>query len=82
MHKLVSFALAAALASAGGAALAGHCPKDMAAIDAKLATAPKLSDADMAKVKQLRSEGETLHKAGKHGESETALGEARKILGI
>jgi hypothetical protein len=33
-------------------------------------------------VKKLRAEGEQLHKAGKHSESEAALAKAKKILGI
>ena len=41
-----------------------------------------LSEADMAKVKSLREDGEKFHKAGKHDESMKALGEAKKILGI
>ena len=45
-------------------------------------TSAKLSDADSAKVKALRDEGEKFHKAGKHDESMKALGEAKKILGI
>ena len=48
--------LACALALAAGTAFAHNCPNEMKAIDAKLATHPKLfsSDADAAKVKQLR----------------------------
>lgn len=74
--------LAAALALAAGSALAHNCPNEMKAIDAKLATNPKLADADAAKVKQLRADGEAAHKAGKHDDSMKALGEAKKILGI
>lgn len=74
--------IAAALALAAGSAFAYHCPMDMKEIDAKLATSPKLSDADMAKVKQLRADGEAAHKAGKHDDSVKMLGEAKKILGI
>ena len=74
--------LSLAIVLAAGPALANHCPKDMAAIDAKLATAPKLSEAEMTKVKALRSEGESLHKAGKHDQSMKDLNEAKKILGI
>ena len=48
----------------------------MKTIDAKLA------DADMAKVKQLRADGETAHKAGKHDESIKHLDAAKKLLGI
>jgi hypothetical protein len=72
----------AALALAFGAAQAGNCPNEMKAIDAKLATNPKLAEADMAKVKKLRADGEAAHKAGDHGKSMQALGEAKKMLGI
>ena len=74
--------IAALLACSATFAFAGSCPKEMAAIDAKLAAGAKLADADMAKVKQLRADGETAHKAGKHGESITHLSEAKKLLGI
>jgi hypothetical protein len=70
------------LALATGSAFAFHCPADMKAIDAKLATGVKLADADMAKVKQLRADGEAAHKAGKHDESVKLLAEAMKILKI
>ena len=53
----------------------------MKAIDAKMPMA-NLSPADITKVKVLREEGEKQHKAGNHGESMKALGEAKKILGI
>jgi hypothetical protein len=62
-------------------AFAHNCPNEMKAIDAKM-TSAKLSDADLAKVKALREEGEKFHKAGKHDESMKALGDAKKILGI
>jgi len=74
--------MALSLALAAGTALAHNCPNEMKAIDAKLATNPKLSDADAAKVKQLRADGEAAHKAGKHDDSMKSLGEAKKILGI
>lgn len=79
MKKLM---LACAALLFTGTALAFNCPNDMKAVDAKLATNPKLADADMAKVKKLRADGETAHKAGKHDESMKLLGEAKKILGI
>ena len=74
--------LATALALAAGTAFAHNCPNEMKAIDAKLATNPKLADADMAKVKKLRADGEAAHKAGKHDDSMKVLGEAKKMLGI
>ena len=77
-HLLIT----AALACSAGLAFAHGCPKDMAAIDARLATNPKLSDADKAKVTKLRADGETAHKAGKHDDSMKLLAEAKKALGI
>ncbi|HEX6019191.1 MAG TPA: hypothetical protein VFZ28_13940 [Burkholderiaceae bacterium] len=74
--------IAAVLSATAGLALAHNCPNEMKAIDAKLASNPMLSAADMTKVKQLRADGEAQHKAGKHDESMKALGEAKKILGI
>ena len=79
MKKLL---IATVLAGSAGLAMAYHCRNEMKAIDAKLATNPKLSDADAAKVKQLRAEGEAQHKAGKHDDSLKSLEEAKKILGI
>ena len=75
-------AAAAVLALAASPALASHCPKDMAAIDAALAKNPKLSKEEMTQVKKLRAEGEKLHKAGKHKESLESLEKAEAILGI
>ena len=79
MKKL---ALVAAAMAISGTALAFHCPADMKKIDAALAAEPKLSADQMAEVKKLRSDGETLHKAGKHQESVDTLAKAMKILGI
>lgn len=79
MKKLV---LTMALAAGAGLAFAHNCPNEMKAIDAKLAAGAKLSDADAAKVKQLRTEGEAAHKAGDHAESMKKLAEAKKLLGI
>ncbi len=70
------------LAFAASSAFAFSCPGAMTAIDAKLATKPALAAADMTKVMSLRSEGEKLHKEGKHAESVKRLDEAKKILGI
>jgi hypothetical protein len=81
MKHLAARTLALTLALTAGSALAHNCPNEMKAIDAKMSTA-KLSDADAAKVKALRAEGEAAHKAGKHDDSMKALGEAKKLLGI
>ena len=77
-----SILIATSLALAAAGAWAHNCPNEMKAIDAKLATHPQLSEADGAKVQQLRADGEAAHKAGKHDDSMKALGEAKKILGI
>ncbi len=82
MRSSVSTLAFVALFGAGGAALAFHCPNEMKAIDAKLATKPTLSAENMAKVTKLRGDGEALHKAGKHDDSLKALEEAKKLLGI
>ncbi|MDP2066244.1 MAG: hypothetical protein Q8K38_09775 [Burkholderiaceae bacterium] len=78
----MKFLIAAALLATSTLALAHNCPNEMKAIDAKLGTSPTLAAADMTKVKELRAEGEKLHKAGKHDESLKTLGEAKKLLGI
>ncbi len=69
------------LAVSAASAFAHGCPGEMKAIDAKLSSV-KLSDAQMAKVKELRTKGEQLHKEGKHTESMAALGEAKKMIGM
>ena len=74
--------LAAGALLASGAAFAFHYPADMNKIDDALAKNPSLSTEQMAEVKKLRAEGETLHKAGKHQESIDTLAKAMKILNI
>lgn len=73
--------IAAAGVFLAGPAVASQCPKDMAAIDAALPTA-QLSEADKAKVTELRAQGEEQHKASDHAASVKTLAEAKKILGI
>jgi len=74
--------LFSALMLAATTALAFHCPADMKKIDEALAKKPKLTDAQMTEVKKLRTDGEALHKAGKHQESVDTLAKAMKILDI
>ncbi|MFQ2585593.1 hypothetical protein [Aeromonas caviae] len=64
-----------------GSALAFHCPMDMKKIDDALAAGPALSAEQLAEVKQLRADGETLHNAGKHQESVDTLAKAMAITG-
>lgn len=70
---LITTALAVAFASP---AFAAHCPKDVQAIDAALASNPN------AQAKELRDKGAQLHASGMHKESTDTLHEAMKILGI
>lgn len=57
-----------------------HCPQDMAKIDEMLQNDPPSDPEVVAKVKELRAEGEALHKAGDHTESARVLGEALDLL--
>lgn len=73
MATVVSFALATP-------AMAAHCPKDAAAIDAYLAKM-SVSDTLKAEVIALKDKGMELHSAGNHRESEAVLADAmRKLL--
>ncbi|MGZ8273394.1 MAG: hypothetical protein ACXW2G_04060 [Burkholderiaceae bacterium] len=76
------FVLVAAATLFSGAALAFHCPADMKKIDEALAKNPKLTEAQMTEVKKQRTDGEALHKAGKHQESVDTLAKAMKTLNI
>ena len=76
------FALATSLAFASGTAFAFHCPADMAKIDAALEKKPKLNEAKMKEVKDLRAKGEAFHKAGKHQEAVDSLGKAMALLDV
>jgi hypothetical protein len=76
---LIAAALSLALA---GPALASQCPTMVSAIDAAIAAGPDLSEADLAKVKELRDQGEEQHQAGQHAESVATLAEAKAMLGI
>jgi len=79
MRKLALFAAAF---FAAGSAMAFHCPADMKKIDEALAKQPQLSASQMDEVKKYRTEGEALHKAGKHQESVDTLAKAMKILNV
>ncbi|MFD1156905.1 hypothetical protein [Roseovarius aestuarii] len=78
--KLLSLTLAFLLAAAP--AMAAQCPADMAAIDAALAAGTSLSDAEVAEVKALRDEGESLHESGDHAASVEILARAKGMLGL
>ncbi|MRD55408.1 hypothetical protein GH816_02495 [Betaproteobacteria bacterium LSUCC0115] len=78
MKKLI---LAVSVGLFSQVALAHGCPGEMKKIDAKLPTAT-LGASDASKVKELRAQGEKLHKEGKHTESMQTLAEAKKLLGL
>ena len=80
--KLRLFVAAIGLMLVASNAFAFHCPKEMKKIDDALAAKPNITAEQMAEVKSLRAEGETLHKQGKHQESLDTLGKAEKILNI
>ena len=79
MKKLI-LAFVTALAFSAPA-FAGQCPADMAKIDEAMSTA-ELSEADSAKVQELRQMGEEQHESGDHAASVATLAEAKAILGI
>jgi hypothetical protein len=82
MLRTISFMALLTLATLfAGPAFANHCPQDMAAIDKAMQTA-QLSPSDRQKVMDLRRQGEELHKAGNHPESEKVLEQAKKMLKI
>ncbi len=74
--------LAAAFVLAAAPAIAGQCPLDMKKIDAALAKGTTLSEYKLDQVKELRAEGEKLHKDGKHVNSIKTLAKAKTLLGI
>ena len=74
--------IAAVMFAIAGSAFAMHCPMDMKKIDEAMSKNPSLPADKLAEVKQLRAEGETLHKAGNHGASVEKLGKAMSLLGI
>ena len=80
--KLRAVSLFTALALANATALAMHCPADMKKIDEAMAKNPTLTAEQSADVKKYRSQGEDLHKAGKHQESVDTLAKAMKILDV
>jgi hypothetical protein len=78
IRKLI---LASAFVALTSPAFAFQCPALMAQIDEKLVTV-QLSDEDLAKVTELRQQGEEFHAAGNHPSSEAALLEALEILNM
>lgn len=83
MQPLARCVLAASLAfGLASTALAHSCPLEMYKIDQALAKKPALNEQTLQKIRQLRAEGDKLHKQDKHGEAMLVLGSAKKLLGI
>ena len=83
MIKSLSAAAAViVLAAVSTPAYAGHCPKDVAAIDEALVKGSSVSRLGQIQIRQLRDKGSNLHKAGKHGEALEALHQAMGLLDI
>ena len=80
MKKIVMILLSSFLITSY--AYAGACPVLMKEVDAKLATAKKLSEKQVVEIEKLRQEGEEAHNAGKHKESVKLLQEALTKLNI
>ncbi len=76
MRTILASAFVLALVCPG---FANQCPTLVKQIDEKLQTA-QLSEADKAKVTELRNQGEAQHAAGDHAASEASLNEALAML--
>ncbi len=66
-------------------AFAASCPLYMGEIDEALAdpaVEQRLSEEELAEVRQLRDEGEKAHQAGEHEKSMEALTRAKEILEV
>ena len=83
--KFNAYLLAGAMLAAP-AAWAGNCPNLMVEIDQILAAKPDIDEETIVdeetnkSVKQMREEGEQLHKQGKHSESVEILERAKVML--
>ena len=64
-------------------ALAGQCPQQMAALDQHIQQHGSMLKPDqLSRVKQLRTQAEAEHKAGRHEQSLQALRQARQAMGM
>jgi len=77
-----TLALGVSLLFAAGAAYAAHCPTHGKAIDEALAKNPKLTEAQMKEVKELKKKGDDAHKAGNHKEAMESMHKAMDMLGL
>ena len=81
-QSLWAVLLTVAVLGHSGPAHAHSCPLEMYKIDQALSKNPQLDKATPKKIKDLRAEGEKLHKQEKHGEAMLVLGSAKKLLKI
>ena len=82
IRKLFAGTLFLAFSSA---AFANSCPLYMSDIDEALADSgveQRLSEEQLAEVRQLRDQGEKAHRDGDHAKSMESLSRAKEILGI
>ena len=70
------------LAAFSTPAFAGHCPKDVAAIDEALVKGTSVSRLGQIQIRQLRDKGRNLHNAGKHDEALEVLHKAMGLMKI
>ncbi len=63
-------------------AWAHSCPLEIFKIDQALSQQKHLDPITSKKIRELRAEGERLHKQDKHGEAMLVLGSAKKLLKI
>ena len=82
LHVTLGMALTALLAVSPLAAHAHSCPLEMFKIDEALRQSPPKDPQTLKRVRELRAEGEKLHKQDKHGEAMLVLGSAKKLLKI
>ncbi|MEE8272642.1 MAG: hypothetical protein V3R98_13080 [Alphaproteobacteria bacterium] len=73
---------AALLAATSGPALAGHCPRDVAAIDEALSAGTSLTAEQIAQVTEWRNQGAQSHEGGSHGDALNVLHQAMEMLDV
>lgn len=82
MQPLLRLSLWVLLAFSPALALAHSCPLEIYKIDRALSQNPQLDAATLKKIRDLRAEGEKLHRQDQHGEAMLVLGSAKKLLKI
>ncbi|MEY3709876.1 MAG: hypothetical protein RIQ67_1516 [Pseudomonadota bacterium] len=82
MQPLLRLSLWVLLAFSPVLGLAHSCPLEMYKIDRALSQNPQLDAVTLKKIRDLRAEGEKLHRQDQHGEAMLVLGSAKKLLKI